>query len=650
MTMLFHMIFQATQMMIMKIYWQLRILPVVLIVKSAEELHHGLSQMLCCSDNILDDVVHEEISPTDTGGSGEIDRSLQNQLELKELPRMVKYADQFQDFDTLSGKLDSERRLNKFTPLYQRVLSALIVEDEIEEFEENGMGRNISIQYATNDLCCNVEPRKRDRMEIERESTFGTQTWKQCAGNKFVSFNGSDTPGRNSVIQIPPQNDELLQGENGFVYYSEVGALTEISGNDLDGTQIVHANGFSISSIYSPYEKTCLEDKLLLELQSIGIHLNTVPDLDDKEDEAINEDIVQLKKGLHQQIGKKKACLDKVYKAIQQGKEAETRQLEQVAMDKLVELSYKKLLATRGSIASRCGIPKVSKQVALAFAKRTLARCRAFDDSGTSCFNDPALRDAISAIPPHRKEAEPRTCDVLRVGSFQSSTELHDIHKCSLDPFENFTHQSDQAFAKNGPISNRWKKKELLLDDVGGIAALRSTSSLATTLLGGAKGKRSEREREKDVSGRNTVTRAGRPSLSNFKGERKSKTKPKQRMAQLSTSGNGFVNKYTETKNPVYPSATGSGHLVVNGSNNKRELGLMSLGTLAQESSKETKEAMDFTNLQLSELDSIDELGVGSDLGGHQDLGSWLNIDEDGLQDPNPLAIPMDDLSELIMY
>lgn len=64
----------------------------------------------------------------------------------------------------------------------------------------------------------------------------------------------------------------------------------------------------------------------------------------------------------------------------------------------------------------------MSKQVALAFAKRTLARCQTFEVSGTSCFNEPALRDALFAAPSCGNEAEPSTCEALGTGkiSFQN--------------------------------------------------------------------------------------------------------------------------------------------------------------------------------------------------------------------------------------
>ncbi|GFZ06013.1 hypothetical protein Acr_18g0001830 [Actinidia rufa] len=94
------------------------------------------------------DLVREEISTSETFGSNEIDKSLQNKIELKESDRIVEFIDQVQGFDTLCGSLKPEGRLNKVSPLYQRVLSALIIEDEVEEVEENNMGRNGTLHYS----------------------------------------------------------------------------------------------------------------------------------------------------------------------------------------------------------------------------------------------------------------------------------------------------------------------------------------------------------------------------------------------------------------------------------------------------------------------------------------------------------------------
>ena len=205
---------------------------------------------------------------------------------------------------------------------------------------------------------------------------------------------------------------------------------------------------------------------------------------------------------------------------------------------------------------------------------------------------------------------------------------LH-IDKIGRTPFDGFgtrTNPSDWDFAKAGPILNRGKKKEVLLDDVGGSASLRAASALGNTVLGGANGKRSERERDQEI--KISGGKAGRASIGNLKGERKTKSKPKQKTAQLSTSGNGFTNRFTET---VHPTA-----------NKKGEVGLMSHDNMAEDSFQEMKEQLDF---QLHEFDSIEELGVAN-----QDLDTWLNFEEDGLQDHDlmGLQIPMDDLSDIL--
>ena len=69
-------------------------------------------------------------------------------------------------------------------------------------------------------------------------------------------------------------------------------------------------------------------------------------------------------------------------------------------------LVWNDLQATKGTFASKHGITKVSKQVALAFCKRTLIRCRKFEDSGISCFSEPALREIVYAPPPQFSEME----------------------------------------------------------------------------------------------------------------------------------------------------------------------------------------------------------------------------------------------------
>ncbi|EHA8592131.1 hypothetical protein COCNU_contig69303739G000010 [Cocos nucifera] len=223
----------------------------------------------------------------------------------------------------------------------------------------------------------------------------------------------------------------------------------------------------------------------------------------------------------------------------------------------------------------------------------------------------------------------------------------HKIDRGPLDSHQGVSHMSEQAFVKNDQASSRGKKREVLLDDVATSAASRATSTLSNTLPGGPKWKRTDRERDpnKDASARNPTAKAGRPSLSSGRGERKTKTKPKQKIAQLSTSGNG-LGRVTETTSFMLASGE---TMSVAGTEVDQEIELQGSGNVAQNSSREVGDNI-FPNLPLHGIDPIDELDVTEGLGGQgQDIGSWLNVDEDALQDHDlvGLEIPMDDLSEL---
>ncbi|KAM1702834.1 hypothetical protein ACFX1Q_028156 [Malus domestica] len=606
---------------------------------SVEENDECLSLMLGNANNVSGDIVHEENFLSKTLISG---------------PYKCNVQDQIQKGGVSCGQLDSEG-MKKVPPLYQRVLSALIMEDDIEEFEKDIHWRTMSLQYNGDNspgVTCasiNVEPRNRIGIQFANNTDLGLQTLKQCSIDSYP-YNGDSGFMNATGICNQLYSNDYSKVDFG-VLRSESGMFPVFSENGADGLLHVGTNSPRISSSDCPYEQMPLEDRLLLELQSVGLYQETVPDLADGEDEAIDTDILGLQKLLHQQVDGKKIQLNKFVAAIEEGMEIERRRREQVAMDKLVELAYRKLLATRGSIASKYRIAKVSKQVAIAFMKRTLARCQKYKETGKSCFNEPVLRDIIFAASLPGSNEETMKCNGLSSplenqnsqqetgvsGSSNWADDHHNKYGRGYGISGSLTHPSEQV-TKTGPILYKGKKKEVLLDDVGS-PSLKAASNLGT-VLGQARGKRSERERDKDTSARNSVTKAGCQSLGNNKGDRKTKTKPKQKTAQLSTSGNGLINNS--------PSA-GFVELVGNNNNGKREVEPARYNDIPQ-GPTETKKQMDFANLHLNELDSI-ELGVANELGGNQDLSTWFNFDEDGLQDHDAegLDIPMDDLSDLNM-
>ena len=239
-------------------------------------------------------------------------------------------------------------------------------------------------------------------------------------------------------------------------------------------------------------------------------------------------------------------------------------------------------------------------------------------------------------------------------GAVSSTFERYDspsdnIDRGSSDALQSVIHSSEQASSKHGSVFVKGKKREMLIDDVVGSASSRVTSALDNPVLDGVKGKRNERDRDQngDIVKSNSVSGASRSSMDSFRSERKTKAKPKQKISHLSTSGSSFHGRLTEATEPACPPAQASSHSVALVTNKiSRERGSRMPSNVPQESSKESEEPIDFAKLPLNEMEVLD---VPNDITEPQDLSTWLNFDDDVLQDYDcvGLEIPMDDLSEL---
>lgn len=169
------------------------------------------------------------------------------------------------------------------TPLYQRVLSALIVEDETEGLEENSGGRNMPFQYSRDhspgatSFLVDSDSRKRDRVEFEYNSMAVHQDHRQLAVDR-PSCNGSTTINGGANIQNQLYHSNFSNGGGGHMH-TENRIFPGFSENGTKGAQALHANALGICSSEWKYEQICLGDKLMLELQSIGLCLDAVVSL-----------------------------------------------------------------------------------------------------------------------------------------------------------------------------------------------------------------------------------------------------------------------------------------------------------------------------------------------------------------------------------
>jgi hypothetical protein len=210
---------------------------------------------------------------------------------------------------------------------------------------------------------------------------------------------------------------------------------------------------------------------------------------------------------------------------------------------------------------------------------------------------------------------------------FADNNTVKSVHRASVsDAARASSHLSDLSFVKEDPWTNNVKQRELMLDEVVGsiTGGTLKTSGLGTSLVSNTKGKRSERDR--DGKGHNRDGgRAGHPLASNAKGERKIKTKPKQKTTNVSAPSSSMP-RDSQLLAKITPS-----------SNGKDITAAVAARRDDPANASNDAEMPDLSNLELPGMDG--------------DFGGWLNIEDDdvGLQDFDltGLEIPMDDINEI---
>ncbi|XP_016486867.2 uncharacterized protein LOC107807078 isoform X4 [Nicotiana tabacum] len=531
--------------------------------------------------------------------------------------------------ETQSSDLTSEHGVSgkskpKGISLYQRLLAAIVP----EELYCNGK----------EDLNSNVY---RSGFEIEMDSEshtscgqmlYSSETSRYWASNGYsINANGCSV---DNLDYIKADNVTSAFERGNFSSYDQ-------SQNGLLSEQVTMP-GF-VCSEYQ-YNEMSIDERLLMEIRCIGIYPDLESDFAETGNEEISAEISKLHEKHHEMVSKKKRMLGKLLDSATQMRELQEKEFEQRALDKLVAMAYEKYMSCWGPNAHgmKSASGKMAKQAALAFVKRTLDRCQEFEQTRKSCFSEPLYKDMFLSGISRLSDGQTDSNTDGEAGKSYISTSgcSGEARVSALGAQQSPSLNQDISFEANLPSeASRVKRREL--EDVLG-TTIGASSGIGSSLLSSAKGKRSERDREgkgngREALSRNGTTKIGRPASSNVKGERKPKTKPKQKTTQLSTSVNGFFGKISEQPKLLGSSIARSSGISATG-NDKTGCNL-----------DELEDPIDLSGLQLPEMDV---LGVPDDLGGQgQDIGSWLNIDDDGLQDDDfmGLEIPMDDLSDLNM-
>ncbi|XP_060213622.1 uncharacterized protein LOC132640851 isoform X1 [Lycium barbarum] len=530
-----------------------------------------------------------------------------------------------ESFDLTSEHVVSGKGKPKGISLYQRMMAAIVP----DELYCNGK----------EDLNSNVY-RSGFELEIDSESdTSCAQMLYSSDASQYCTSNGYRINANGCSID----NLDYIKADN-VASALEVGNFSSYD-QSQNGLLSEHRTmpGF-VCSEYQ-YNEMSIDERLLLEIHYIGIYPDLESDLADTGNEEISAEINKLNEQHEEMVSKKKMMLGKLLNSSTEMRELQEKEFEQRALDKLVAMAYEKYMSCWGPNAHgmKSASGKMAKQAALAFVKRTLHRCQEFEESRKSCFSEPLYKDMFLSGISRLSDGQTDSNTDGEAGKSYISTSgcSGEARVSAMGAQQSPSLNQDISFEANLPSEvSRVKRREL--DDVLG-STIGVSSGIGGSLLSSAKGKRSERDREgkgngREALSRNGTTKIGRPASSNVKGERKPKTKAKQKTAQLSTSVNGLFGRMSEPKLPGSSIGKSSGISATGTGNDKTDCDL-----------EELEDPIDLSGLQLPEMDV---LGVPDDLGGQgQDIGSWLNIDDDGLQDNDflGLEIPMDDLSELNM-
>ncbi|KAK6147678.1 hypothetical protein DH2020_018590 [Rehmannia glutinosa] len=481
--------------------------------------------------------------------------------------------------------------------LYQRLIAALIPEE----------GNQLLFCSGKEDLKYDVYG---SRFELEKDmesDTLCSQISPSCDPSGYPTSNGYD---------VNSNGRSLYELEHNIV------SIPDTGNPSYDHLQIgLHADQLIPGTVCSEYQyyNLSINERLLMEIHSIGIY----PDLVSG-DEEISADINKLDEKYQEQVSRKKSLLGKLLSSASEAKELQEKEFEGRALDKLVGMAYEKYMSCWGPYAHgmKSASGKMAKQAALSFVKRAMERCHEFEVTGKSCFDDPLYRDMFLSGVSRLIEGQP-----LNSSTDNESSKLHfGTSGCSME-----LRTSAPVGTQQSPTSNN---QDTYSSEAFPSANLGS-EQITVRKEKGVRGT----EKERGTAGRSCpeVEQLKLVAASaSVKGERKSKAKPKQKTTHLSASVNGPLGKMPDQTKGMFSSTPKSSE--ISGSD------------IAKDNMDMLEEPIDLSGLQLPEMD---DLGVPDDLGGQgEDIGSWLNIEDDGLHDHDfmgGLGIPMDDLSDLNM-
>ncbi|GAB4853764.1 hypothetical protein Ancab_017957 [Ancistrocladus abbreviatus] len=465
---------------------------------------------------------------------------------------------------TFQEKITLETRGPNGIPLCQTLIAALITEEDCDD------ARNEDIQVDNHAADFPLD----EEWETGNLSSNGLIGSFPTVGRS--NFNGFRiTTVRSSLNELEGQMEPDLDSRMAAIQKSSpISSLSHSFNGLIPEIQVMG----HMASPESHYDDLSMDERIMMEIQSIGIFpeqgnsfllyklsscYDVLPEMRQMDSDEVNQEIRNLEETYFGQVSRKRNWIEKLLRSAsgtRELQEKEYREYQQCALGQTCSHGLWEIHGLGSSFWWKgCWCEPAFKDIF---------------HSGSNQFTEVQTVDAIM-----QDESARTYANALGLCQIDQNVENHNVYSASA--FLSVNRSAEQNIGKEDAWSTKVKKRELLLDDVGGKTIVISgvSPSIGGTLSSNAKGKRSERDREGKGQGRDCVVQK-------------------------------WFNKTWST-----------------------------CCCLLGRSSEQPK----------ASFSSVPKPRMDADLGGQgQDLGSWLNIDDDGLQDHDfmGLEIPMDDLAD----
>nr|GFA83247.1 hypothetical protein [Tanacetum cinerariifolium] len=94
-----------------------------------------------------------------------------------------------------------------------------------------------------------------------------------------------------------------------------------------------------------------MDERILLEIHSLGLYPSRVPDSIHPVDEDISNDISRLQEKHNHQVSRKKTLLNKLLKSTDEARELQEKGFERLSLEKLTGMAYQKYMSCWGPSA-----------------------------------------------------------------------------------------------------------------------------------------------------------------------------------------------------------------------------------------------------------------------------------------------------------